>query len=128
MTYWQVVLRGDVLAGGVHKLLCELVVKHYCLQCACALAGAFLLFLIDQNNFSELFHEFDTVLCSLLEPDDLYGLVDAISLLWRLNVAGVEAGEERWKKITDVCAQHVENCTFTWSVGVGGQCISCKLS
>eukprot|EP00731_Ephydatia_muelleri_P026041 Em0018g141a len=72
------------------------------------------LYYLDQNNFSELFHEFDTVLCSLLEPDDLYGLVDAISLLWRLNVAGVEAGEERWKKITDVCAQHVENCTFTW--------------
>ena len=76
---------------------------------------------IDLGNMEGVFHEFDTVLCDQLQPDNLFGLVDAIALLWRLNVAGVEAGEERWKKITDVCAQHVENCTFTWSVGGVGR-------
>eukprot|EP00731_Ephydatia_muelleri_P026042 Em0018g142a len=76
---------------------------------------------LDLGNMEGVFHEFDTVLCDQLQPDNLFGLVDAIALLWRLNVAGVEAGEERWKKITDVCAQHVENCTFTWSVGGMGR-------
>ena len=68
----------------------------------------------DQGNLVEMYNEFDTVMCDLLEPDNLFGLMDAASLLWRLNVAGVDPGEERWKRITDVCAQHMENCTFTW--------------
>ena len=77
---------------------------------ACLCSSVF----IDHGKLDEVYREFDTVLCSLLEPDNLFGLIDAASLLWRLNVAGIYPGEERWKKVTDVCAQHVESCTFTW--------------
>ena len=56
-----------------------------------------------------LFHEFDEVLFENAKPENAFGLLDAASLLWRLNVLGIEVGEKRWKRVTDAATAHIDN-------------------
>ena len=65
--------------------------------------------LLDLGDMESLFREFDNVLFENATPDNPFGLLDATSLLWRLNVTGVEVGEKRWKRVTDAVAKHVDN-------------------
>ena len=55
----------------------------------------------DLGDTSSVLREFDTVLSDKAVPENLPGLVDAASLLWRLNVIGVDPGEKRWEKVID---------------------------
>ena len=56
-----------------------------------------------------LFHEFDSVIFESATSKNPFALLDATSLLWRLNVMGVEVGEKRWKRVTDAVTAHVDN-------------------
>ena len=56
-----------------------------------------------------LFREFDSVIFESATPENPFALLDATSLLWRLNVMGVEVGEKRWKRVTDAVTAHVDN-------------------
>ena len=56
-----------------------------------------------------LFREFDDVLFENAKADNSFGLLDASSLLWRLNVKGIEVGEKRWKRVTDAVATYIDN-------------------
>ena len=63
-----------------------------------------------------LFREFDDVLFKKAVSENRLGLLDASSLLWRLNIMGVEVGEERWKKVTDALSTHIGNHRSPWLV------------
>ncbi len=71
---------------------------------------------IDLEDTESLFREFDSVIFERATAENLFGLLDASSLLWRLNTMGVEVGEERWKRVTDALATHVNNHRSPWSV------------
>ena len=70
----------------------------------------------DLGDMESLFREFDEVLFKKAVTDNRLGLLDASSLLWRLTAIGVEVGEERWKKVTDALATHVNNHRSPWLV------------
>ena len=70
----------------------------------------------DLGDMDSLFREFDEVLFKRAVADNRLGLLDASSLLWRLNTMGVEVGEERWKRVTDALATHVNNHRSPWLV------------
>ena len=72
--------------------------------------------LVDLGDMESLFREFDDVLFKKAVADNRLGLLDASSLLWRLNTRGVEVGEERWKKVTDALATHIGNHRSPWLV------------
>ena len=63
-----------------------------------------------------LFQEFDDVLFKKAVSDNQLGLLDSSSLLWRLNTMGIDVGEERWKRVTDALATHVNNHQSPWFV------------
>ena len=63
-----------------------------------------------------LFHEYDNCLSKNVTADNLFGILDASSLLWRLEVTGVEVGEERWSKITNAIAEHTHVHRSPWLV------------
>ena len=71
---------------------------------------------VDLNDEESVFREFDSVILKKVSSDNLFGLLDAASLLWRLNVLDIEVGEERWKKVTDALATHVDNHRSPWLV------------
>ena len=64
---------------------------------------------LDLGDMESLFREFDNVLFENATPENAFGLLDATSLLWRLNVMGVEVGEKRWQRVTDAVATHIDN-------------------
>ena len=72
--------------------------------------------LVDLGDMESLFREFDCVLFKKAVADNRLGLLDASSLLWRLNIMGIEVGDERWKKVTDVLATHIGNHRSPWLV------------
>ena len=47
-------------------------------------------------------------------PSNLLGLVDAASLLWRLNVIGADPGEKRWEKVINGFSQQIGHHALTW--------------
>ena len=53
-----------------------------------------------------LFHEFDHELIKAMTPNNPFVLMDAASLLWRLNCMDIDVGEERWKGVTDGLATY----------------------
>jgi hypothetical protein len=57
--------------------------------------------------------EYDTVLVKSVTPDNRLGLLDASSLLWRLNLQGVDVGD-RWKQVTASLKVHVGKHGSTW--------------
>ena len=58
--------------------------------------------------------EFDGVILDKVLPDNMMGMLDASSLLWRLNLVGVDPGEERWGKVMDAVAVHISNHQSPW--------------
>ena len=65
-----------------------------------------------------LFYEFDHELSRAVTPDNPFVLMDAVSLLWRLNVMEVEVGEERWKRVTDALATYSHHHRSPWLVSI----------
>ena len=59
--------------------------------------------------------EYDTILVKSVTPDNRLGLLDASSLLWRLNLMGVDVGN-RWEQVTDSLKVHVGKHGSCWSV------------
>ena len=51
----------------------------------------------------------ELVLCEFIfekaTPDNVLALVDGTSLLWRLELMGIDAGEKRWERVTESCAK-----------------------
>ena len=72
----------------------------------------------DLGDRESLFHEFDTVLFEKVSAENIFGLLDASSLLWRLNTMDIDVGEERWKRLTDALATHVDNHRSPWLVSI----------
>ncbi len=64
-----------------------------------------------------LFYEFDHELAKVVTPDNPFVLMDAVSLLWRLNAMDVEVGEERWRRVTDALATYSHHHRSPWLVG-----------
>ena len=60
--------------------------------------------------------EYDTILVKSVTPDNRLGLLDASSLLWRLNLMGVDVGN-RWQQVTDSLKVHVGKHGSSWLVG-----------
>ena len=73
-------------------------------------------FVTDLGDMESVFREFDSIIFERTTAENLFGLLDASSLLWRLNTMGIEVGEERWKKVTDALATHVNNHRSPWLV------------
>ena len=61
-----------------------------------------------------LFSEYDKTLSKNVVSGNLFGLLDASSLLWRLNVMGIDAGQERWSKVSNAIAKHAHNHRSPW--------------
>ena len=89
--------------------------------------------LTDLNNTDKILEEFDSVMAPCMDSNNLFQLLDATSLLWRLNVSykqvirncimiycqkimGIDPGEERWKLVTDAFQSRVGHPTYSWLV------------
>lgn len=72
------------------------------------------LYYLDLGDTDTVLKEFDAVMHDKATPDNYLGLIDAASLLWRLDVAGVDPGEDRWKKVTDAMATRAHNHRMPW--------------
>ena len=68
----------------------------------------------DLGDIDNVFAEFDTNLKHRATRDNLFGLLDASSLLWRLNVMGIDPGEERWGVVTEAMKYHAHNHRSPW--------------
>ena len=60
--------------------------------------------------------EYDNCLSNNVSSTNLFGLLDASSLLWRLNVMGVDVGEKRLTKVTKALSDHAHNHRSPWLV------------
>ena len=58
--------------------------------------------------------EFDTVIFEKATPDNVLALVDGTSLLWRLELMGIDAGERRWERLTESCAKLIGSHGLAW--------------
>ncbi len=74
----------------------------YCVLCA------------DMGDTDALFSEYDNTLSKNVSSSNLFGLLDASSLLWRLNVMGIDAGEKRWSQVSAALAEHAHNHRSPW--------------
>ena len=63
----------------------------------------------DLGDMESMFREFDNELFENATPDNRLGLLDASSLLWRLNCLGIDPGEKRWQRVSDAVTKHVNN-------------------
>lgn len=68
----------------------------------------------DMGDTDAVLSEYDKTLSKNVSSSNLFGLLDASSLLWRLNVMGIDAGEKRWSKVTDAISQHAHNHRSPW--------------
>jgi hypothetical protein len=66
------------------------------------------LFLIEQRRFDEVLSDYDRFTASKLADDATLDRVDAASLLWRLELAGVDVGD-RWEQVADRWMAHVDD-------------------
>ena len=48
-------------------------------------------------------------------PGNYLGIRDATSLLWRLDLMGIDTGG-RWQQVTDDCSVVIGKSTLAWSV------------
>ena len=76
----------------------------------------YVIVITDLDDTESVFHEFDSAIFEKVGAENLFGLLDASSLLWRLNVMDIDVGEERWKRVTDALATHVGNHRSPWLV------------
>ena len=68
----------------------------------------------DLGDIDKVLAEFDTHLKPRAKKDNLFGLLDASSLLWRLEAMGIDAGEERWSVVTEGMTPHAHNHRSPW--------------
>lgn len=66
------------------------------------------------GNIDAVFSEYDNTLSKNVKSSNLFDLLDASSLLWRLNVMGIDAGQERWAKVSDALAERAHNHRSPW--------------
>ena len=66
------------------------------------------LFLIEQGRFDEVLADYDRFTAPKLADDATLDRVDAASLLWRLELAGVDVGD-RWARVADTWMAHVDD-------------------
>jgi tetratricopeptide (TPR) repeat protein len=66
------------------------------------------LFLIEQGRFDEVLVDYDRFTVPKLRDDATLDRVDAASLLWRLELAGVDVGD-RWAPVADKWMAHVDD-------------------
>jgi tetratricopeptide (TPR) repeat protein len=66
------------------------------------------LFLIEQGRFDEVLADYDRFTAPKLVDDATLDRVDAASLLWRLELAGVDVGG-RWAPLADAWMAHVDD-------------------
>ena len=72
----------------------------------------------EQGEIVAVLKEYDTILVHAVKPDNRLGLLDASSLLWRLNLMGVDTGN-RWQRVTDAFRDHIGQHGSTWYVERG---------
>ena len=66
------------------------------------------LFLIEQGRFDEVLADYDRFTAPKLADDATLDRIDAASLLWRLELAGVDVGD-RWAPVADTWMAHVDD-------------------
>ncbi len=66
------------------------------------------LFLIEQGRFDEVLADYDRFTAAKLADDATLDRIDAASLLWRLELAGVDVGD-RWAPVADKWMAHVDD-------------------
>jgi tetratricopeptide (TPR) repeat protein len=66
------------------------------------------LFLIEQGRFDEVLTDYDRYTAPKLADDATLDRIDASSLLWRLELAGVDVGD-RWAPVADQWMAHVDD-------------------
>lgn len=66
-------------------------------------------FYLDLGDTESMFREFDNVIFENATNENWFGLLDASSLLWRLNCLGIDAGEKRWQRVVDGVTKQVDN-------------------
>jgi tetratricopeptide (TPR) repeat protein len=66
------------------------------------------LFLIEQRRFDEVLADYDRFTAPKLADDATLDRVDAASLLWRLELAGVDVGD-RWAPVANQWMAHVDD-------------------
>jgi tetratricopeptide (TPR) repeat protein len=66
------------------------------------------LFLIEQGRFDEVLADYDRFTAPKLADDATLDRVDAASLLWRLELAGVDVGD-RWAPVASTWMAHVDD-------------------
>jgi hypothetical protein len=66
------------------------------------------LFLIEQGRFDEVLADYDRYTAPKLADDATLDRVDAASLLWRLELAGVDVGD-RWAPVANAWMAHVDD-------------------
>ncbi len=66
------------------------------------------LFLIEQGRFDEVLADYDRYTAPKLADDATLDRIDASSLLWRLELAGVDVGD-RWAPVADTWMAHVDD-------------------
>ena len=66
------------------------------------------LFLIEQGRFDEVLAGYDRFTAPKLADDATLDRIDAASLLWRLELAGVDVGD-RWAPVADKWMAHVDD-------------------
>jgi tetratricopeptide (TPR) repeat protein len=66
------------------------------------------LFLIEQGRFDEVLADYDRFTAPKLADDVTLDRIDAASLLWRLELAGVNVGD-RWAPVTERWMAHVND-------------------
>jgi len=73
---------------------------------------------LDLGDIDAVLREFDTVIYENSTPENMLALVDGTSLLWRLNLLGIDPGEKRWERLTESCAKLVGNHGLAWLVAL----------
>jgi tetratricopeptide (TPR) repeat protein len=68
---------------------------------------------MELGDTEAVLNEYDTILVKSVTPDNRLGLLDASSLLWRLNLMGVDVGN-RWQRITDSLRIHIGKHGSSW--------------
>jgi tetratricopeptide (TPR) repeat protein len=66
------------------------------------------LFLIEQGRFDEVLADYDRFTAPKLAHDATLDRIDASSLLWRLELAGVDVGD-RWAPVANTWMAHVDD-------------------
>jgi tetratricopeptide (TPR) repeat protein len=66
------------------------------------------LYLIEEGRFDEVLADYDLHVAPKINDDSLLDLVDAASLLWRLELAGGEVGS-RWTPLAKQWLKHVDD-------------------